>query len=290
MKRLFIVICSIIIPWSFSYGQENKIFDCGLFSFEYPSTYKTSPIQNAPHMVLKLESDKYFFSASYWDKGLSEDMSIWDDEIFNLYKENAIGNGDLIDITRETIQTKSGPRRCLKLKTNIYKRKQGVDIYIKVLSYLMLHKGYLFTFAFTSQGKYTQNTQTTYPDKIMKGLKFKTTDTINEDFDGYLIEIVKKLNEQCPMQIDDCTTHLHVLLSGKTVIMKTLVEDFCDDLVNYDEFKKKMCQNLSVALEKPFVQYLDSNGYSVIYMIYNENDRLKKKISITGRDILNYYQ
>lgn len=56
-------------------------------------------------MVLKLESDKYFFSASYWDKGLSEDMSIWDDEIFNLYKENAIGNGDLIDITRETIQT-----------------------------------------------------------------------------------------------------------------------------------------------------------------------------------------
>jgi hypothetical protein len=92
------------------------------------------------------------------------------------------------------------------------------------------------------------------------------------------------------MQIDDCTTHLHVLLSGKTVMIKTLVEDFCDDLVNYDEFKKKMCQNFSVALEKPFVQYLDSNGYSVIYMIYNENDRLKKKISITGRDILNYYQ
>ena len=58
---------------------------------------------------------------------------------------------------------------------------------------------------------------------------------------------------------------------------------------DYDEFKKIMCENISIAIEKEFVQYLDKNGYTVVYMIYNEYDRLKKKVTITGQDILKYY-
>lgn len=289
MKRTLFVICLVIIPFLIVNGQGYKNFDCGLFSLDYPSIFKSTPIQNAPHMVLKLESDSYFFSASYWDKGLSNDISIWDDDIYELYKQNPIGDGDLINITKETLETKGGPRRCLKLKTNIHRRKQGIDIYMKMLSYLLIHDGYLFTFAFTSQGKYTKDSPTTYPDKIMRGLSFKSPQNSLSDFDNHLIEIVKKLNAQCPMKIDECTTHLQVLLSGNTVMIKTLVEDACDGIVDYDEFKQKMCENFSVALEKSFVQYLDRNGYSVIYMVYNENDRLKKKVAISGQDILYHY-
>jgi len=97
------------------------------------------------------------------------------------------------------------------------------------------------------------------------------------------------LNSQCPMQIDQCTTHMNVVLAGKTLMIKTMIDDSCENLVDYDEFKKKMCENFSVALEKPFVQYLDRNGYTMTYMIYNEYDRFKKKITISGREILNYY-
>lgn len=153
---------------------------------------------------------------------------------------------------------------------------------------MMLHKGKLFIIGFTAPGKYTKASSTSYPEKIMKGFMFKSADR-EVDFDKYLIEVVKKLNAQCPMQIDPCTTYLQVLLSGSTVMIKTLVEDACDTLVDFDEFKNKMCENFSVALDKSFVQYLDRNGYSVMYLIYNENDRLKKKVNITARDILSFY-
>ena len=71
MKR-YILNIFLLVPFQFIFGQTYKYFDCGLFSFDYPSVFKTTPIQNAPHMVLKLESDNYIFSASYWDKGFEK--------------------------------------------------------------------------------------------------------------------------------------------------------------------------------------------------------------------------
>lgn len=272
-------------------AQTMKTFDCGLFSLDYPSSFKSVPIQNAPHMVLKLESDNYILSASYWDKGLDKSISIWDDKIYELYKQNPVGDGTLISITKESIQTKGGARRCLKLKTNMHRQVQGANVYLKMVSYLMLQDGYLYTFAFVSEGKYTKDSPTTYPDRIMKGLRIKKSSQVNSaDFESYLIEVIKKLNAQCPMKVDACTTHLLVLLSGKTIMIKTLIEDSCDNLVDYEEFKRKMCGNFSASLDKAFVQYLNDNNYSLVYMIYNENDRLKKKITISGSDILNFYR
>ena len=272
-------------------AQSVKTFDCGLFSFEYPTSFKSIPIQSAPHMVLKLESANYIFSASYWDKGLAPDVSIWDDEIYYHYKQNPFDDGTLVGITKESIQTKGGVKRCLKLKSNMYRRVQGKDVNLKMVTYLMLQNGYLFVFAFVSEGKYTKDSQTAYPDKIMKGLRLKKPSQVNTtDFDSYLIEVVKKLNAQCPIKVDRCTTNQLVLLSGKTIMIKTLIEDSCNSLVDYDEFKKKMCENFSLSLDKAFVRYLDKNGYSLVYMIYNENDRFKKKVTITGRNILDYYK
>lgn len=290
MKRLIlysvlVCICNLIT------AQPVKTFDCGLFSFDYPTPFKPIPIQNAPHMVLKLESDNYTFSASYWDKGLAPDVSIWDDDIYRLYKQNPVGDGTLIRISKESIQTKGGVKRCLKLKTNLHRRVKGKDVYLKMVSYLMLQNGYLFTFVFVSEGKYTKDSPTTYPDKIMKGLRLKQISQVKtSDFESNMIEVIKKLNAQCPMKVDNCTTHLLVLLSGKTIMIKTLIEDSCNSLVDYNEFKKKMCENFSASLDKAFVQYLDENEYSLVYMIYNENDRLKKKVTITGRNILDHYK
>ena len=153
----------------------------------------------------------------------------------------------------------------------------------------MINGGYLFTFAFMSEGKYTKDSPTSYPDKVMKGLKFKELKKNTSDFDNYLIEVVKKMNKQCPMEVDACTTYKQVLLSGNSIMIKTLIPDECNMFVDYNEFKNKMCENFRISLEKGFVQYLEKKGYSVVYMIYNENDRLKNKVTITGSDILRYY-
>lgn len=289
MKNYIIVLCYILVPFLPTNGQNFKKFDCGLFSFDYPTVFKPSAINNAPHMVLKLQSDSYIFSASYWDKGFSEDINIWDDNIFQLYKQNPIGEGTLVNITKETIKSKGGIIRCLKLKTNISRYIQNKAVNLKMVSYLLIHDGYLLTFAFMSEGKYLKESPTVYPDKVMQGLRIKSNKKASFDFDSYLLEVVKKLNAQCPMKVDACTMHLQVLLTGKTVMIKTLIEDSCDDLVDYNEFKKKMCENFCFALEKAFVQYLDKNGYSLSYMIYNEYDKLKKIVRISGKDILYYY-
>lgn len=272
-------------------AQTVKTFECDLFSLDYPSSFKPVPIQNAPHMVLKLESSNYILSASHWDKRFANNTSIWDDDIYELYKQNPIGDGTLISINKESIQTKGGARRCIKLKTNMHRQAQGTDVYLKMVSYLMLQEGNLFVFNVMSEGKYSKDSPTVYPDLIMKGLRFKKSSIDKStDLESYMIEIVKKLNAQCPIKVDNCTTHQMVILSGKTIMIKSLVEDSCNRLVDYDEFKRKMCENFSVSLDKVFIQYLNDNGYSVVYMIYNENDRLKKKITISGRDILNFYK
>ena len=285
---MLLLLDFVFISHLIAFCQLNKTFDCEFFSLDYPSIFRQSSIQKAPHMLMKLQSEDYIFSASYGDSGLDSSVGIWDDDMYEHYIRLYVSNGTFISIDRETINTKDGLMRCLKLKTNTHQRKQGADIHIKILSYLMLYKGYLFVFAFASPGKYTKDSPTSYPDKIMKGLKFKTT-SIN-DFESYLIEAVKKLNAQCPIHVDDCTTHLFVLLSGKTIIMKTQIVDACEDFMDYEELKHRMCENFSFALEKAFVQYLDQKGYSIMYLIYNENERLKKKISISGREILNCYQ
>lgn len=82
---------------------------------------------------------------------------------------------------------------------------------------------------------------------------------------------------------------MSVVIAGKTLMIKTKIDDSCENIVDCEEFKRKMCENFSVAFEKPFVQYLDRNGYTMMYMIYNEYERLKKKVIISRHDILKYY-
>lgn len=113
-----------------------------------------------------------------------------------------------------------------------------------------------------------------------------------EEFDKKLMATCKTLNAQCPINVDECTTHLSILLSGKTIMVKTFIDLECEELgyVDYDEFKNKMCQNYRMALEKPFVEFMKRNGYSMVYLIVDENENVRKTINISAQDILNNYK
>ena len=288
MKRYIAFVFFVVATLHIVNGQTYKDYDHELFHFRYPDSYKSEPIKSSPGMILKMASGDNFLSVSIRETGWDESISIWDDRIFERLSNNHSGSDRIVSMSKEMINLKDESRRCIKIMSNLRKQKQGVNIDIKILSYMMLHKGKLFIIGFTAPGKYTKASSTSYSEKIMRGFMFKSTNR-EVDFDSHLLDVVKKLNAQCPMQIDPCTTYLQVLLSGNTVMIKTLIEDVCDTLVDFDEFRNKMCENFSVALDKPFVQYLDRNGYSIMYMIYNENDRLKSKVKISGQDILNYY-
>lgn len=289
MRKLLIFL--LFFSFIKAYSQGSKHFDCDFFSFDYPTSFRQSPIKNSPDMKIKLVSDNYGLYIACTEVNWDESKSIWDDQITERLYNNYGRLGQIVSSSKTTIQLKGGTYKCLKFMTNSQKQKQGEYYNLRNLTYLLFQNGCLYVVGFSSEGKYASNSSTSYPEKILKGLLIKEDpSSTKKDFSKYLLEVVKQLNAQCPMEIDACTTHLSVVLSGHTVMIKTQIDDSCEGLVDYDEFKDKMCNNFSVALEKSFVQYLKSNNYSVVYMIYNENDRLKKKVSISGQDILKYYK
>lgn len=209
MKKLFTLILLIFV---YSGLLAQKTFDSGLLSFTYPSYFKNSPINNAPHMMLKLESDKYFFSISSWDYGIDESVDAWDDSIYKSYKGFSPGESKFISIEKALLYTKTGEEHCLKIKTNSCKN----EVKLRTLFYLIIKNGYLFTFAFLSDGQYTVKTPTTYTDNIMKGLAFKnmrkdkisTTppQEIKDKLKDIYMSFCKELNSQTPLYVDEITT------------------------------------------------------------------------------------
>ena len=291
--RISVLFCIALISlFSCVSAQSNRTFDCDLLSFEYPIAFKTIPIQNAPHMLLKLESDDYFFSISHWKKGLPDFVDIWDDEVFDNYGNLANGFGKVVSSTKESLQIKNGSVHCMKVLSNSDRTAQGTTVKLRMLSYVLIYKGDIYLFSFLSQGSYSKASKTTYPQNMMKGLRFKSSISSgfdDSDFKDYVIDVVKSLNAQMPIEADECTTYLQAILSGRTVIIKTRVYSYCKDYIDYIAFKNKLSKNYSVALEKTFVEFLDKYGYSILYMIYDESENLTNKVSISAKDILRYY-
>ncbi len=270
-------------------AQSYNTYEDEYILFNYPSSFKPNPIKNSSGMKIKLISDTYGLSISYIDVNCSESTSIWDDRFSEALFNNYSRNGYIVRKEKVTIHTLDGTHQSLKLMTNSQKIKQGVTFNLRNLTYMFLNHGKLFIIGFISDGKYTRNSSTEYPERILTGIQLKEKNNIEEHFYNYLLETTKQLNSQCPIRVDNCTTHLSVLLTGKSIMIKTVVYDSCENLVDYNDFKSRMCENFSVSLEKSFVEYLDNNGYSMTFMIYNEHDRLKKKVTISGFDILKYY-
>ena len=154
-------------------NQTTTTFDCGSFSLEYPDSFKATPIQNAPHAVLKLVSDYCFWAASYREIENDKDVDIWDDEILKLYGQSPVDDNKIVDIKKESIETKGGTVRCLKFLSNTSKTEQGMEINLKNVTYLMMNNSFLFTFAFMCPGKFIKGDNTNSFDILMSGLTFK---------------------------------------------------------------------------------------------------------------------
>lgn len=300
--------------------ESMKTFDCGLFTFEYPSTFKTSPIQNAPHMVLKLESDDCVVSISYWDYGLNDDASIWNDEYFERYKQMPIENGSLVDIAKVGVQTKEGFVKCLKLKSNINIRDNDITNYTKLLTYLAFHNGYLLVFVFESDGSYPipipEHYPTTYPDEIMKGLTLKSNEdnlkafddetidnsssnkddefghTLNQTIHNEMEIAAQDYNKDLPEKIGYGMTMIRCALEGHSIVYTIRWEgmkqsDFsAEDLAELkDVFIEGMIEEKDSPIMKVMLNRMREYGYDYIYRFVNERGERLCSIKINPSEI-----
>lgn len=264
-------------------AQTTKTYDCEWFTLEYSSSYKLNPNIKG-HALVRMETPKEMLAVSLADLGFNQVADIWDDEFINRYKQNSTTEkGHTVSLTKVSLETKNGSIRALKKLANI---KKGT-LSMKVLSYVLLHENNLLIFTFASEGMYKADERTPMPEKFMKGLalKYKTSAT-QDEFKNKMIESIKTLNAQCPIQVDECTSYQQVLLAGKTITIKTVVPSDCYDFLDFDVFKQRLTENFSMALERSFILYLKKEGFGLAYMIYDENDKFKKRIAITADDML----
>jgi hypothetical protein len=121
-------------------------------------------------MLLKLESKESFFSVSQFDNQFDSTVSIWDDEIFESYKNLPLKEGQEISrIDKYKIQTKNGAIQCLRILMNTSLH----DLKMKTVSYLFFHKGVLFVVALASPGLFSVYSSTEKQDKMLSKLYLK---------------------------------------------------------------------------------------------------------------------
>lgn len=318
--RKTILYVALFVILSLSAGcQTKKTFDCGLFTLEYPKEFNTVPIQNSPHMVFKAVSNNYYLTASYWDYGLDENISIWDDHLYEQYKQMPIPDGAIVEISRETIKIKDNQLRCLKIKTN--ERQQWYDGVVGLVYYLLIHDGYLFTFAVGSNvDTYSVGSTTPYPDKLMCGLKFKTISKIdasvsfektysgtrsvsngsktnsmnnmNKQIHDELELSAREYNRELPEDIGYGMTMTRCALEGYSMVYTIKWEGLCPSdfsAENIKELKEVMLEGLREEMNNTISRYMlnkmSDNGYNFIYRLFNENGEKLCTIRISPSEI-----
>lgn len=284
-KSLLFFICLVLTINITMAQQTTKRFNCELFSFRYPSTFKTERIYNAPHMYLKISSPKYLVTLSGWNKMYGPDVSIWDDELYES-SLNIPVNGELVSVDKIVVETQQGKRRAIRIQSKI----NGEYSTTYSVSYLMINSGYLFLGGFFSGQNIFKASELIYQQRILRGLSFKQLISRNDEFKDYVMETVKGLNAQCPIKTDEITTLKNIFLSGKTVCIKMMVPSEYIELIDFSIFKSTLCENFSQTLEKSFVLLLKQEGYSVSYFIFDEADKLYQVLTISPQEILDNYE
>lgn len=136
-------------------------------NFTYPSKFQKSSIQNATHMLLKLESGKQTIVLSKWNYDLDSSYTIWDEEIVKITKENVQRTGaSLVSIDKRYVNTAQGKEKVLVSIVNMGRYN------MHAATYQFLHKGNLWQIVITNSGTYNKALLSTY-DGYISGLSLK---------------------------------------------------------------------------------------------------------------------
>lgn len=120
------------------------------FSLSYPSSYRTIPIRNAPHMLLHLQNNKdEEYTISCWEYALDESYDVWNPEIYRKIERNASNASGvkLISCKKVMLTMKKKKRRAAEI---IHSKATNY-----IVTYQTLWKGNLIQLVFVNRGPYT---------------------------------------------------------------------------------------------------------------------------------------
>lgn len=154
-------------------------------NLRYPASYKRATINNAPHMLLKLEDNLCYFTLSYWDYNYDDSIDIWDDQIFeNVMNGASFGGKQSLVSCRKTTLTIASGKKIKAIETvstsNISSLNSNERLEIYNVYYYILHNGDLLLACYSDSGTYNQNDQRW--NEILKGLSLAEQKTVGNKF------------------------------------------------------------------------------------------------------------
>lgn len=257
MKNLLFCILLIII--SFTKAEAQGHYENDFISFEYSSEYEKTDITFAKHMLLKIENNKSCFSISEWKYGIDSTVDIWNDDVYERYKNFPVGNGKLVTVEKRLVDTKGGKEKSILMLSNVI--ENGMNL--KNATCLFIHRGNLYVISHISQGKYLSFSPCKDFFGLLKGLTFKkstsSTQSSNQQFrdkennvEGYWDEINctyanffygfswnlgKELNWK-----KDIGTELHTVFKAKAeeipLVVYVHANEYNEKLLNIDIWSK----------------------------------------------------
>lgn len=178
MKRILILAVScLLVNLSFAQISTSKVYksDFGHFSFEYPSYLEQQKINNAPHMLLKLDSKNYSLTLALWEYDFERSITIWDEDIVSnfLHADKSMTNSQVEKSCEKIYLTLANNTKvkCLKSEIKTTNTHQGQTIKYKQITYRLLHNGDYLQFVFFVFDYHNYWSKSQFSDEIMKGLK-----------------------------------------------------------------------------------------------------------------------
>jgi len=178
MKRILILaFASLLATLSFAQNSTSKVYksEIGHFSFTYPAYLEQQKINNASHMLLKLDSKNYSLSISLWEYDFERSITIWEDDLVAnfLDADKSMPNSQVEKSCEKMYLTIANTVKvqCLKSiirTTNYY---QGHTIKGQQITYRFLHNGNYLQFCFFVFDDHNYWNKVSFSDDIMKGLK-----------------------------------------------------------------------------------------------------------------------
>jgi hypothetical protein len=174
-KVMFILLAIFAVQTTVCQNTKTFVSQRGHFSFSYPSYLKSEKINNAPHMLLKLNSENYSLTLGLWEEyDFDQITSIWDDDVVNAFLETdsyiSKSKNDIL-CQKKYLTTQSGKLKFLKSIYNQTVSNGTESIRMKNIMYRIIHKGKYLQFSFFVFEFQSYWNKSNFTDTIMEGLK-----------------------------------------------------------------------------------------------------------------------
>lgn len=100
---------------------------------------------------------------------------------------------------------------------------------------------------------------------------------------------VNDINKTTPVKVDECSTLFLVTYIGKTVQYNFEIEDECISLIDQDEYKRVVINNILHSDTDWAIKYFIDNDICFNHALYDSRKNLKCIIKISPNDLKRAY-